>query len=56
MPNKESSGLLEDLCLESVKDSLLYKQPEKYLRNLGETAMRGLWDFSSSAFEDVKKF
>lgn len=89
MPNNKNSGMLEDLCLESVKDTLLYNQTEKYIleaeslfntedklyynihkaklqaylagtlnipRNLGEAAMQGLWDFSSSAFDGVKNF
>lgn len=89
MPNNKNPGMLEDLCLESVKGSLLYNKAEKYIleaeallkaedkehynihkakiqsylagttnipRNLGEASLQGLWDFSSTAFNEVKNF
>ena len=31
MPNNKNAGMLEDLCLDSVKESLLYNQTEKYI-------------------------
>ena len=87
MPNNIDSGMLEDLCLESVENENVFQCIEQYfdclkevnldsekinvskskvltylatkkpiVNTLGLAAQKGYWDFSSSCFDDVKKF